>query len=301
MPFAFRLRFLTATGFTSDAGTFEFPGPGGETLRMEATTGGKPGDAKWLAVRNGGYKDESQARDAAEALRQELLVVGTLRRIGFEFGHDEVTGGMGKGFREQVEAERGVKIRNSVHGIDVFEEGSVRETIFVDAGGTLTVSTSVDMFFSELERVRRASPSLSRRHVVAMELLNQSCFPASTDAQFLARISSIEVLCKRTKRPQAQRDALDELAESLSHIALDPDAREQLRQHVLYGKKVSIAEACREAVRGLLGPSRVADFERLYKARSELIHAGKGRRQTAELAIDAQSLATDLLRADLKI
>ena len=299
MSFAFRLRFRTAKGFISDDPWLEVPGPDGVAYEVAASPDGVLRSAKWLSVRRGGYETGDAAREAAKALRQQLLIAGTVRWMGFDFGRDVVTSGLFDGFRSQLEEKEGARIRNNIHGLDIFEEDLDRPTKFVTINATGTVTMGTKAFAEVMASIQGQPLVLSDRQLVSMELINDSLFPASTDAQFLTRVSAIEVLCERGKRPPAQVAALISLAASLDGCELSTDERKALRQFVLNGQNESISDACRNRVGVLLGADKVDVINRIYKARSRLVHSGEGRGQTAEIAGEALSLATDLLKAEL--
>jgi len=300
MAFAFRPRFRTAKGFTTDESRFDVTGPGATKFTIASTPDGTnlraPG---WLSVRHGGFASADEAREVAGKLRRQLLVAGTMRWMGFDFGHDATTSGMFKAARAEAEEHAGCRIRDNVHGLDVFEEDPVMPTKFLSISATGTVTEGTDLFARTMGSVNEAARTLSNRQLVAMELLNDSMFPASTDSQFLTRVSAMEVLCERGHRTDEEVAALTSLAASLKDLKLSAAAHDSLRQHILGGKKESIADACRRRIRDLLGPDKVKLMERIYKARSRLVHAGDGRGQTSEISGEALSLATDLLRTEI--
>jgi len=300
MAFAFRLRFRTAKGFTTDESRFNVQGPGGVLFTIAATPDGNslraPG---WVSVRHSGYATADEARDIAGKLRCQLLAAGTIKWMGFDFGHDANTAQMSDAFRSEMEQQQGCRIRNNVHGLDVFEEDPVLATKFFSMSATGTVTMRTDAFAQAMASINGESLMFSDRQLVAMELLNDSIFPASTDSQFLTRVSAMEVLCERGRRSADEVAALNSLAITLKELKLGDEDRDSLRQYILNGKKESISDACRRRIGELLGPEKVKVMERIYKARSRLVHAGEGRGQTGEIAGEALTLATDLLRADI--
>lgn len=298
--FSFRLRFKTAKGFTTDDNHFLlFSNDSLETNLAAIPASTTLKDARWLHVKSAGYKTAEDAMLAAERLRRQLLLAGTIRWMGFDLGLDKVTTALGEEFRAQLEEQQGYRIRNSIHGIDIYEEEESRETKFVDISAQGTVTADPSAFLDTMKAVEHKVDTLSKAQIMSMSLLNDSLSMSSSDSQLLARVTSMEVLCERKRRSGPLVQALEHLTKVLAELTLNDEDRELLKNHLLNGKKESIGEACRRHVATLLGEQKIETFDQIYKARSHLVHAGKGRATTAEAADKALRFATDLIKADI--
>lgn len=300
MMFAFRLRFRTAKPFTSDEERLTVPADEhGPEFSVAATPEGPLREAKWLSVRLSGFDSAEAACKHALDLKDRLLLLGIIRSMGFDFGHDKITSALFSAFRRQLEETSGQSIRDNVHGLDVFEDDPERDTRFFTINATVTVSEPPAQFVASFQRIRAARLVFSERQRVALELINDSLFPASPDAQLLIRVAAMEVLCSAGPRPDGQQVLLARLIEVLDAAGATDDDKAPLREMLLRGKHETIGHACRRKVADLLGPGRIDEFRQVYRARSRLVHVGEGRGQNAAIAGTALTLALALVAADL--
>lgn len=297
--YSFRLRFKTTKGFTTDDSKLLVFHNGREDYLAATPAPTTLKEAKWLEVRSTGYATKEDATLAADKLRRHLLLAGTIRWMGFDLGLDRATTLLGEEFRAQLEAQRGYRIRDSIHGADVYEEEECRETKFVDMSLQGSVTADPSVFINTMKAVEQKIADLSNAQIVSMSLLNDSLSVSSSDSQLLARVTAMEVLCERKRRSALLVQALEQFSKASDELALDNEERELLKSFLLNGKKESIGEACRRHVGTLLGEQKIETFDRIYKARSHLVHAGKGRGTTAEVADEALKFATELIKADI--
>src|SRR5829696_8491328 len=132
MTYAFRLRFRTAKHFATVDQSFEIAadkhGPG---FTIRATPPGPLRYADWLNVGMAGFATREDAKRHGAQLTERLLLLGVLHSMGFDFGDNQATGSLYNSFhRRELEQESGLRIRDHVHGLDVFEEDPERETRF---------------------------------------------------------------------------------------------------------------------------------------------------------------------------
>jgi hypothetical protein len=300
MTYAFRLRFRTAKAFTTDEQRITVLGSEHSSeLTIAATPEGTLRNAKWLSVKSGGFGSPEAAREDALKLKDELLLLGAVRYMGFDLGHDQVTSGLFNLFRSQLEEQHGYHIRNNVHGIDVFEEDPERETRFFSFEATGTVSEPPAYFAAFFRRIRAAGLQLTERQRIALELINDSIFPASPDAQLLIRVAAMEVLCQPRSRPEGLRALLSTVLKSLNTVDASPEDKRIVREMLQRGMNESIGQATQRHIRTILGDQREKDFKAIYKSRSRLTHHGRGRGQNAQIAGSALSLAIDLVMAEI--
>jgi hypothetical protein len=302
MTHAFRLRFRTAKPFTSDEERLTIPEDAhGPAFEIAASPSGSLREAKWLSIRMGGFSSDDEARQHALELTDRLLVVGGIRTMGFDFGQNRVTAGLFNVFRNALERENGFRIRDNIHGLDVFEEDPEQETRFFSVEAHASVTEPPALFSEVFRQIRAATVTLSERQRIALELMNDSLFPASPDAQLLIRVSAMEVLADQGDRPLGVRNVLGRLVDMLPQMDADGEDKRIVREILLNLTKESIGQASRRKVRALLGDDRIAEFNLIYRARSELVHAGKGRGQNAEVAGKALFMAVALINAELKL
>jgi hypothetical protein len=299
MSYAFRLRFRSAKGFVTDEPTVEIGANAAGALVLSAAPGKKLRESGWFSVRQGGFPSVAAARATGEALRHHLLLAGTIRFMGFDFGPNgpKDLDNVANAHPTTAEVAVGGCIRNEIHGLDVFSEELPVRVFSLSA--TAFVTEPVGIFMDTLSRIHGSGICFSERQLLAMELINDSLFPASPDSQFLTRISAIEVLCTPGRRSEAIVTLISAVQDSLGVHSTDTAALVALRDILNIGKKESISNAIRRRVTQLLGSEAALRAKKLYDARSKLVHDGKGRGQTATLAADALLLACQLVKSDL--
>lgn len=298
--YSFRIRLRTAKGFTTDDQRLSISFQGGREANLAAIpSSASLKEARWLDVRSTGYTTLEEATLAAEKLRKTLLLAGTIGWMGFDFGLDRASSALSEELRALLEGYQANRIRDSIHGVDVYEEEEGRETRFIEMSAVGFVTASPSTFTETIKNVESKADDLSTAQIISMHLLNDSIFQPSSDSQLLTRVTSMEVLCERNRRSAPVVQALEQFAKAADELALGDEDRDALKTLLLNGKKESIGDACRRHVGALLGKDKIDAFDRIYKARSSLVHAGKGRGTTAEIADEALRFATDLIKADI--
>jgi hypothetical protein len=289
--YAFRLRFKMNKAIDADGSVLMLTKEG-VLPPFTLTAQNELRDAHWFSIRGGGYATEQEARMAALMLADIFLCLGVERGAGIDVGRGVITTGLGEGFRQKLEAELGARVRNELHGIDVFEDGEVR---FASFNFELTVRDTPGPFLECFQKLMAYPPQLSNRQRICLELINDSLFESSTDAQLVLRVSAIEALCERAPRPEVVRNLL-----SMLIMQLPEDAADEVRNALTRAAEQSIGEACRAKVRKLLGEEREQEFRSIYRARNRLVHDGVGRGQNGEQASKAMLLVRDLARAEIR-
>jgi hypothetical protein len=291
VPYAFRLRFKMNKPIDADGSDLTLTKEG-VSPPLTLTARGELREAHWFSIRAGGYATEKEAGSAAQMLADIFLCLGVERAAGVDVGRGVITTGLGEGFRQKLESELGARVRNEIHGIDVFEDGEVR---FASFSLEVVVRDTPSPFLECFQKLMDDPPELSNRQRVFLELINDSLFESSADAQLVLRVSAIEALCERAPRPEAVRNLILMLIEQLPE-----DAAEEVQNALTSAAQQSIGEACREKVRKLLGEEREREFRSIYRARNRLVHDGVGRGQNGAPANKAMLLVRDLARAELR-
>lgn len=300
MTYAFRLRFRTAKPFKSDESRVTVPrDEHGSEFAIAATPDEPLNAANWLSVRINGFNSAETARERAFKIKDQLLLLGAIRYMGFDFGHDQTTTRIYDPLRSSLEENSGSRLRDNVHGLDVFEEDPEHETRFFSVNARISVTESPAHFVTFFQRIRAASLEFTKRQRIALELINDSLFPASPDAQLLIRVAAIETLCERGPRPEGQRALLSKLLGLLDALVPSTEDKKTIYQMLTREMKEPAGEACRKKVRALLCEPREQDLRLINRARNRLIHGGEGRGQIEQEAGTALSLAVDLTRADI--
>jgi hypothetical protein len=75
----------------------------------------------WLLVESRGYASEADAQESSRKLGDALLLAGAERNIGFDLGLNRRMGGMGASVKNAL-FEAGVRVRDAVHGVDIFDD-----------------------------------------------------------------------------------------------------------------------------------------------------------------------------------
>jgi hypothetical protein len=240
MTYAFRLRFRMNKPITSDDKKLKLSADGDTTeLHLNALDGDLR-STKWFSIRSGGYKSAEEAATAAQRFGDILLCIGVERWAGVDVGKGVATVRLFDGFRAKLEAEVGGRVRDNIHGIDVFEDGDVK---FFGLHAQGTVSDGPAHFVQAFQKLQITPPSLTARQRVCLELINDSLFEGSADAQLVLRISAIEALCERTERPEGIRELITPLLEQLPKT----NEADPIRQALGQATKQGIGEASRKS------------------------------------------------------
>ncbi|MEP6827692.1 MAG: hypothetical protein ABJA10_06430, partial [Aestuariivirga sp.] len=144
------------------------------------------------------------------------------------------------------------------------------------------------------------SRSLHVRQSTCAKLLNDSFFVGSSDAQFILRMTAIEVLCEKVDHNEKHRKAIDQLIDHLDTLDIELESKADLAKTLGHAKSNGIRTSIRSACKRLLSQTETDRVLKLYDLRSEFVHYGHNRGQFAAESGEALELATKLLKSDLE-
>lgn len=261
------------------------------TVQLRAEMPAKASEATALVLTGTGHQTEEEARRHGEAAKHALRRAGVVANVPLDMGPDRASGSLGRGFREQLENEHGVQLRDDIHGLDVYEDDS-RPVRFLSSRASPIVTASVDKFVPALEagfqRGTRRDAVRNEKVSLAADVYMLSEFEVSQRARFLTLMTALEVLSERGERPKPVQKLLVEfLAKSREAAAGAPAQRNRSEFESLIGsleglREQSITSAVRDFVRRHIGDAekfdghRVGEFvTRSYEVRSRLTHEGR--------------------------
>ncbi len=271
MAFGFRIRFLAPPGTALEEGKtgvqLHLPGaPGALVVKQHNSL---PINSVVLTVDGDGFAQEKDAREFGVALKSSLAVYSARQRHGFDLGQNVITSSTAQHIRQKIRQERGVDLRPTVHGLDVFDSSVPVHRLEMSA--RLSVIRSIANLPADLAsdfRYWDFSPKLT----LALELYNGCKFAVESEVRFLSLVTVVEVLAERSSIPTSAAEFIDCCISKLVQTQLSSDNVNDLKSRLGNLKKQSIGIACRLAVAE--AGADVNLFKRCYKARSELLHDG---------------------------
>ncbi len=219
------------------------------------------------------FQNEAIARECGEKLKYALAIYGAKARIGIDLGHDEVTTPTSEELKESYR-KQGLRLRDEVHGIDVYREDELPiRTLHVS--GTLTTSHNIENFPTSVADEYQKFIPLTPKKQLALEIYNLVQFEERSKTKFLNLISVIEIICDRDKQPEDVKSHVDFLINQVKFSELSEENKEALTNGLGNLKRVSISTACRRLVEECINDEEARYFALCYNARSKLLHEGK--------------------------
>src|SRR5690606_6816106 len=130
--------------------------------RNLAVTAPRPADtpppdnlnSRHLVVNARGFENCKQARAFGAQFKNAVIVASALRQFGVDVGEDSPTGMIAQSVKDSFKAQRGVTLRDDVHGLDIFQDNEMVRIITVSAEAK--VSTPAQIFFTQVGAVFEA-------------------------------------------------------------------------------------------------------------------------------------------------
>lgn len=162
-------------------------------------------DSEWLVMNARGFESEGQAKTFAEKLKTACEVSSIATRLGVDSGVDRPTAAVGELVKKQTLGETGIKIRDNVHGVDVFPDDPNTRIFHMNATGT--VRASPDPFLSDLSNLYNLVESLSQQTKDIVLLLNYALMRPEPVAQIVFSFSAVEMLGQSEEWNTAQKNS----------------------------------------------------------------------------------------------
>ena len=220
--FLFRL-----TAWSHRAGIFRFEE---ESLTIELEEGvnvevvprdaGSLKDAKRIHFQRGAFETEEKAREEGERLRVRLRVLNAVLGLGLNVPSDDVvTSSSNEKHKTEVEREHGVRLVDSVSGLQVLpDDGRHME---------LVMSARAENHPSDPAYLGAALAELWSMDVVlddqtedALNMINLATLERSERTAFLITYLALESLVSRRSRSQEAQDLIDVFVKSIQKSTL---------------------------------------------------------------------------------
>jgi len=237
-------------------------------LVLKALDAGKIEQADSLTLVGSGFSSEREAKKHGLNLKQALLIVGTILRMGINPGKEELKGIVGQAIKLRAK-EVGYNLLDDLHGLCVYDEKI--PVSFASPKSHIIAGPKSKLFIDKLIEIYDCNYQLSEKQTLALELYNLSHFEFSPRARFLTLIIAVEVLSKRERLPNRELEHL----EKLINLAEEADSYVQLVKSLKNLKRESISRACNILVENHLRNKSAKQFKRFYNIRSKMLHNGK--------------------------
>jgi hypothetical protein len=228
-------------------------------------------DSEWLVMNARGFENEDEARLFGHRLKLAVDLSAVAARVGVDTGRNRPTAGLGKIVKDAL-AERGLQVRDNVHGLDVFPDDPDTRIFAMSATGI--VHAAADPFLSDLDELVQTSTVPSQRIADVVLLLNYALMRPEPVAQIVFAVSAVESLGQDETWTNDQRVLLNQLALAAEASSTAPAA-----------ERFEVAEAIRKSLHRLTlrqGVFRLLDrlalqhlkrpWDDLYAERSTLVH-----------------------------
>jgi hypothetical protein len=165
--FEFRLRFNLLEGDRIEDPAEEkvlLEDSDGRRLRLKSGEAGVPIKERSRAALLGGpYATEQEARAAATQAKRAILIWAVSQRAGIDLGDGKLRGGLTAHGREWLSSQVGGRIRNDVHGIDVYTRENSLKFVSLNVKASVGRSSKTFAEIVATEFVRRPAKRPLRR------------------------------------------------------------------------------------------------------------------------------------------
>lgn len=308
--YEFRLRFNFNKGvFISDENSESeiVALPCGATIRLK----GCPKstlikNAHDVAIIGGAFSTLEIAEATGRNIRDSILVWATKHRLGVDFGTDYQSSGFTDYGLTLLQEQIGSRIRNDIHGLDVYE---INETTrFARLNGAFALLKSKKEFFSAVkigaEREIGLGHSFDDRIRVAMELVSGIHFDRTTKSKLVMLVTAIEAVITTLPREPDAQALVSRLISEVRGSTLNMSEKASLEGTLNHLKCESITSAGKRIATTELGAARYHGkspedfFKTIYSIRSRIVHegsAGISENELIEITNETNKFVTDLL------
>jgi hypothetical protein len=254
-------------------------------------------DSEWLVMNATGFSTEDEAKQFAEKLKAACEVSSVATRLGVDSGVNLPTSGFGELIKKQALEGSGIKIRDNVHGVDVFQDDPNIRIVYINATGT--VRASPDPFLADLSDLYNVVENSSQQTRDIVLLLNYALMRPEPVAQIIFSFSAVEMLGQNEDWSAAQKQLLDELAIAAKESEIGSELeREEVSAAIQKGMyKLSLRQGVLRLLTSLELEHLKPTWDDLYGKRSTLVHglAPKPGADYSELAFKTVSLCGHIL------
>lgn len=245
----------------------------GRRVTVESARGHKPlQESPWVAMTASGFDTPEAAYAFGQRLKLTVQLIAARNRIGTDCGAEKPLGAIGSIYRDAIFEQSGIWMRNSIHGLDIFED---RENVrFVSGEATIQTLINPARFFDEVQRYHLSVDSLTPTARDIVLLLNFALMTDEPVAQAVFAISAVEMIGQQDDWNETQLTAIERLAlnvkedETLSSEEAD-EISDAIRRSL---HKLSLRQGVLRLLKRLDLSDLKRDWDALYGERCELVH-----------------------------
>jgi len=274
---------------------------------LTAYSGESIKESQWLLMKDAGdgFSKAEEAAEAGRQMKRAIMWCGAKMYMGVDAGDDRAQGVVTEYYIDQYRTEKGIRLLNELHGLQIYEEDSLLPTQFAKATVEAQVGKPIEVFVQNIRQAVDMGLELTDMETLGFELYGLSHFEAAERARFLTLVTAIESVTENKARSPEAVVVVDELIEVTRNSGLPGPEIDSMAGNLHWLKQESISKTGRDFVERFLGDKEyggetaVRFSQRCYRARSELVHYG---RLSNDIA-DVRSLVGDLDRlvADLLV
>lgn len=134
------MRFRLQKKLNIEANEYSFQVAGKEAVLSAPVPETAIRDSNWLVMNAIGFTSEKEAREFGHILRSSIELSSVATRLGVNAGRDLPTTAFFHGFKEQLEKESGLILRNDIHGLDVFEDDARVQIVSTNMSATVSAN-----------------------------------------------------------------------------------------------------------------------------------------------------------------
>lgn len=267
-----RFRFRIGKKLSVKDNSYRFQVNGRDALLQAQNDAEAIEDSEWLIINTRGFADDAAAREFGDNLRKSLHLASAVTRLGVDPGVDLPTSAISEHIKQKLASENGVRIRNNIHGLDVFVDDPRVRIFGIHMKGV--VRASPNPLLSHTAALYHQVANLSREAQDIILLLNFALMRPEPVAQIIFCISAVEMLGQKEGWSDMQKMILKTLAESALSLEI---GSEQERQAVSAAIMRAIHPvSLRQGVLHLLNRLGIGTlrkpWDEIYQERSRLVH-----------------------------
>lgn len=266
-----RLRFRLAKSFASEELEKSILIDGRQVIIKSRTRGEALSEAKWVIAGANGFVNEDEARAFGKRLRHAIHFAALVDRNGVDCGRDLATCSYSDELKTAVYKNTGEKLRDDIHGIDVFVNDGTAAFLSIQMTGV--VRAQVDPFLSDLRQfypwTEKVTPKVERILIMLHSVLTNQ----EPVAQIVLAISTVEQLGQDQQLSSGQKELLSKLASmALASDDVSLDEAHEIADAVSKIHKLGL----RQGVMRLLSATDLRhlknEWDAIYGERSKLVH-----------------------------
>lgn len=267
-----RLRFLVAKKLNVADTKYQFKVGGREALLQAPTKEINIQDSEWLLINAHGFSDETEARLFGQNLQMALHLASAVTRLGLDPGQDLPTSWLAPHLKHHVAAQTGAKVRDNIHGLDVFVDDP--NVVFFSFQATGEVGAQLDPFLLHVSELHGAVAGMTKEAHDVVLLMNFALMRPEPVAQIIFCISAVEMLGQEEQWSATQKILLKKLASLVPETSIGSDQEQK-----------EVADAIQRALHRISlrqGVFRLLDrlnlshlrksWDAIYSERSTLVH-----------------------------